>query len=337
MKISVKKISELSGFSQATVSNALTGKRRVGRETAEKILRIACEHGYAVEKRVRRIRVVTYRDSGEVFSDSPFFSALLEGIENECRAKGYETTIINLYCRHEDYGEQVEALLADRGSGIILIGTELTEETARVFQEATVPLVVVDCWLPRVPMNAVLMENEDSVMEAVEYLIHQGHRAIGYIKSNVRIQNFECRARGFFRALAAHGIAPEDRFITEVPPSTQGAHAVFEEMIAAGRRMPTAFFADNDMMALGAMQTLQAHGFRVPQDISIVGFDDIVFSQSFSPGLTTISVHKKELGQAAVRRLIELVHEPEQPIQRIQLVNELILRGSVAMPPGEEE
>ena len=103
MKISVKKISELSGFSQATVSNALTGKRRVGRETAEKILRIAREHGYTMEKHVRRIRVVTYRDSGEVFSDSPFFSALLEGIENECRAQGYETAIINLYCRHEDY------------------------------------------------------------------------------------------------------------------------------------------------------------------------------------------------------------------------------------------
>lgn len=336
MKISVKKISKLSGFSQATVSNALTGKRRVGRETAEKILRIAREHGYTMEKHVRRIRVVTYRDSGEVFSDSPFFSALLEGIENECRAQGYETAIINLYCRHEDYKEQVEALLADRESGIILIGTELKEETARVFQEAQMPLVVVDCWLPRVPMNAVLMENEDSVMEAVEYLIRQGHRAIGYIKSNVRIQNFEHRARGFFRALAAHDIAPEERFLIEVPPSTQGAHRVFAELLEAGREMPTAFFADNDMMALGAMQTLQAHGFRIPQDISIVGFDDIVFSQSFSPGLTTIRVHKKELGQAAVRRLIELVHDPGQPVQRIQLINELVLRGSVAMPPEED-
>lgn len=337
MRMSIKKISELSGFSPATVSNALNNKRGVSPETCEKILRIARDCGYITEDKIKRIRVVTYRDSGEVFSDSPFFSELLEGIENESRKRGYETTIINLYRQKPEYGKQLQELLNDAGSGILLIGTELTEENAKVFQQAVAPIILVDCWFPHLPFDAVLMDNEDSVMQAVDYLIDQGHRHIGYIKGSVRIQNFECRARGFYRAMAAHGLPLEEKFIFPVQPSIHGAHTAISELLAEGREMPTAFFADNDMIALGAMQAFQAQGWKIPDDISIVGFDDITFSAVFSPGLTTVKVYKKELGQVAVRRMIELLRE--RPVMKIrtQLVNELVIRGSVTLPGKIEE
>ena len=96
--------------------------------------------------------------------------------------------------------------------------------------------------------------------------------------------------------------------------------------------MPTAFFADNDMIALGAMQAFQANGWHLPEDISIVGFDDISFGEVFSPGLTTIRVHKKELGRLAVKRLIELIKKPQTVKTRIETVNDLIVRGSVTAP-----
>ena len=114
-KISIKELSELSGFSPATVSNALNKKRGVNPATAEQIVRLAQERGYITEDKVKSIRVVTYRDSGEVFSDSPFFSVLLESVENESRKCGYETSIINLYRRHADYEERVKAVLNDFG------------------------------------------------------------------------------------------------------------------------------------------------------------------------------------------------------------------------------
>ena len=120
-----------------------------------------------------------------------------------------------------------------------------------------------------------------------------------------------------------------------MPVSITGAYEAFGHLLDEGREMPTALFADNDMIALGAMQALQNHKYRVPEDISIIGFDDIAFSEVCAPGLTTIHVYKKELGQAAVRRLLELIREPGQAKMRIQVYNKLIERGSVARPRAE--
>ena len=335
MKINIKKLSELSGFSAATVSNALNGKRGVNHDTAQQILALAREYGYVPASRIQSIRLVTYRDSGEVFSDAPFFSDLIESIENESRRNGYETKLVNLYRREADYEQQVEDLLGDTSSAILLVGTELSEEDAKVFLNAQVPLVLLDCAFENLPFQCVLMENEDAVAEAVRYLIAQGHTKIGYLYGSVRTRNFTCRANGYRRALLERELPLADSFQFEMPVSITGAYEAFGHLLDEGREMPTAFFADNDMIALGAMQALQNHKYRVPEDISIIGFDDIAFSEVCAPGLTTIHVYKKELGQAAVRRLLELIREPGQAKMRIQAYNKLIERGSVARPRAE--
>ena len=167
MKINIKKLSELSGFSAATVSNALNGKRGVNHETAQQILALAREYGYVPASRIQSIRLVTYRDSGEVFSDAPFLSDLIESIENESRRNGYETKLVNLYRREADYEQQVEDLLGDTSSAILLVGTELSEEDAKAFLNAQVPLVLLDCAFENLPFQCVLMENENAVAEAV--------------------------------------------------------------------------------------------------------------------------------------------------------------------------
>lgn len=335
MRINLKKISELSGFSTATVSNALNKKRGVNRETAEQILKIARQYGYITENKIKRICLVTYRDSGEVFSDSPFFSVLLESIENESRKCGYETNIFNLYRRRPDYEERLAELLNDMSSAILLMGTELSEADARPFQQAKVPLVLLDAWFDNLSFDAVLMNNEDSVSQAVQYLIGLGHKKIGYLRGGVRIRNFECRARGYQRAMEAAGLSIDPAYVFDVKPSIAGAYEAMDQFVHAGRAMPTALFADNDMIALGSMQALQKNGYRIPEDISIIGFDDISFGEVFNPGLSTIKVYKKELGQLAVRKLIEAIHEPGKVKVRSQICNELVLRGSTAAPGKE--
>ncbi len=336
MKINIKKLSELSGFSPATVSNALSGKRGVSPETSEKIIRIARDTGYLSAGRERefmkKIRVVTYRDSGAVFADSPFFSELLESVENESRKEGYEINIINLYRRQADYASRLREILSDITSGILLVGTELVEETARPFAQSEAPLVLLDAWFDRLPFDAVLMNNEESVIEAVRHLIDKGHTKIGYLRGTVRISNFKCRERGWRKALADCGLVPDEAFVFDVEPSIPGANEGVLRAIDEGREMPTAFFADNDMIALGAMHAFQARGWQIPRDISIVGFDDITFSEVFTPGLTTVRVMKKELGQIAVRRLLEKLHSPLPIHARTQVINSLILRGSVGKP-----
>lgn len=336
MKINLKKISELTGFSLATVSNALNNKKGVNRETAEQILKVASEYGYVMENKIRRIKLVTYRDSGEVFSDSPFFAVLLESVENESRKSGYETTIFNLYRRHADYEERVQELLSDTSAAILLVGTELDEKEAAVFQKASVPLVLLDCWFENLSFNAVLMNNQDSVCQAIEYLSQLGHRKIGYLKGNVRIKNFEYREQGYRRGLVHQQLPCEEKYIFSVPPAIDGAFEAFDLILTKNKDLPTAFFADNDMIALGVMKALQKHGYRIPEDISIIGFDDINFCNLFTPTLTTLKVFKKELGQLAVRRLIRLIKTGSKIRTKTEICNELIERDSTAPIKSEE-
>ena len=329
MKISIKKISELSGYSPATVSNALNNKKGVNRETSEQIFKIAQEYGYLNETKIKNIKVVTYRDSGKVFSDSPFFSALLVGVENASRQSGYETTIFNLYRNSPDYEERVNQILNDTSSAILLVGTELNEQNAKAFQKTSVPLVLLDCWFENLSFNAVLMNNIDSVSQAVNYLVEHGHSQIGYLKGDVRIQNFQCRQNGYERALQDNALTSRSQYIVEVPTTMDEVFATVDSFLQTKPELPTAFFADNDMIALGAMKAFQKNGYRIPEDISIIGFDDISFCSVFTPALTTVRVFKQEMGQLAVQRLITLMKTNTKTKVKMQICNELIERDSV--------
>ena len=332
MKVNIKKLSELSGYSPATISNALHNRRGVSRQTAAKVWKLAQEAGYKVKTSTRSIKLVTYSDSGEVFSDSPFFTTLMEGVENEARRRGFDTTIFNLYRRQPDYEQKLQQLLADTSSALLLMGTELGEQDAKRFLEAKAPLVLLDCSFDTLNFDAVLMDNENSVAQAVDYLVCRGHTEIGYLRGSVRIRNFIKRGRGYRRAMEVHGLPINERFVLDLRPSIAGAYQAMDAILKTGRPMPTAFIADNDMIALGAMQALQRNGYRIPEDISVIGFDDISFCEVFLPHLTTVRVYKKELGQVAVQELIALMQNPERVKTKTTTLNELIIRNSVAAP-----
>ena len=332
MKVNIKKLSDLSGYSPATISNALHNRRGVSRQTAAKVWKLAQEAGYKVKTSTRSIKLVTYSDSGEVFSDSPFFTTLMEGVENEARRRGFDTTIFNLYRRQPDYEQKLQQLLADTSSALLLMGTELGEQDAKRFLEAKAPLVLLDCSFDTLNFDAVLMDNENSVAQAVDYLVSRGHTEIGYLRGSVRIRNFIKRGRGYRRAMEVHGLPINERFVLDLRPSIAGAYQAMDAILKTGRPMPTAFIADNDMIALGAMQALQRNGYRIPEDISVIGFDDISFCEVFLPHLTTVRVYKKELGQVAVQELIALMQNPERVKTKTTTLNELIIRNSVAAP-----
>lgn len=332
MKINIKKLSEISGYSIATVSNALNKKRGVNAETAKKIICLAEQYGYVTENKIDNICLVAYRDSGRVLSNSPFFATLMESVENESRRNGFGTKLVNLYRQSPDYEQEVVRILEDTSSAILLVGSELSAIEARRFQNSGSPLVLLDCSFSQPAFQAVLMENEESVYQMACYLIELGHKKIGYLRGNVRTQNFKKRYRGYQRAMLDHNLPIDSSFIMDMPISINEAYESFASVLESQMKLPTAFMADNDMIALGTMQALQEKGVGVPDDISLTGFDDISFSEVITPGLTTVRVLKKELGQAAVRRLIDLINEPHQAKSCIQIYNELIKRGSVAAP-----
>lgn len=329
MKVNIKMLSEITGFSPATISNALNGKRGVSKETAEKIFAVAREHGYMSESKIKNIKLVIYKNSGIVVSDTPFFSALIEGIEMEGRSAGYETTVFNLHKNDPEFDTLLSQLLNDQNTAIVLLATEMTEEEILPFQHAVAPIVIVDNWFESLTLDSVLMSNTDSVCTAVEYLIEMGHKKIGYLKSSIRIKNFLYREQGYERAVKSAGLPLEPKYTFMVTPTMDGAYEDMKAHLQHVPQLPTAFFADNDIVALGAMKALKEFGYKIPRDVSIIGLDDMPFCTISSPALTTIRVRKQEMGQTAVRRLLELIKYENNAKLKIQVCNEFVVRESV--------
>lgn len=329
MKPNIRMISKLTGYSPATVSNALNHKKGVNKETADEIFKVANEIGYLNETKISKIRFVIYKRNGSIIDNSPFFSNLLEGVETECREFGYELIISNLDRRSEFYEQRLDEILNDKTTAVIMLGTEAMDEDFENFLNAKCPMVILDSWSTSMNFNGILINNSDSAKNAVEYLLKKGHREIGYLKGKFRIKAFNARATGYSRALYKHGISMNEQFIIPLSTTMDGAYKDMLLYLNQRPKLPTAFFADDDMIALGAMKALIEKGFRIPEDISLIGFDDLDSSEISTPRLTTIKVFKQEMGQLAVRRLRDVMKDGNGIKSKIQICTEFVERDSV--------
>lgn len=329
MKASIKQISEITGFSSATISNALNNKKGVNKETAEKILEVARSIGYFADSSIKKIRFVTFKSQGTVVNDSPFFSQLIEGVEDESRKFGLETVFYNLDKRDEDYETRLQELLNDSSSALLILATEMSEDDAKAFMGAVSPVVMFDNWFEKYQFNAVLINNTDSVFSAVGYLAEMGHRDIGYLKGKFEIKNFYYRYQGYLRALTCCGCQVNPQYTFTLGTTMEGAYEDMKKLLESNVKLPSAVFADNDMIALGAMRAFIEKGYKIPDDISIIGFDDLPFSMVSNPPLTTLKVPKHQMGNIAVRRLMEVIENDDKFKTKTQICNELIIRDSV--------
>lgn len=328
MKPSIRDISRITGVSPATVSNALNNKKGVNPETAKRVQNAAREMGYYPTK-IRRIKFVIYKHSGLVVSDTPFFSVLMESVEHACREAGFETVIYNINAGRQDCASRLNELLNDTSFGILLLATEMEAADLKQFEQAAAPLVVLDAWFDNMAFDTVITNNETSVQQAVETLIQKGHRRIGYLGGNIRIQNFKQRENGWKAALLHANISAEKQPRYLLTPTMDGAYTDMVTILKAKPNLPSAFFVDNDIIALGAMKALQEFGYSIPLDVSLIGFDDLPFSEFSSPPLSTIKFHQSEMGRLAVQRLSEKIRGEAQISAKIQINTQYIERSSV--------
>jgi len=329
MKVSIRQISDRTGFSPATVSNALNHKKGVNSQTSAAIFRAASEMGYFEESDIRKVRFVTYKRNGVVVEDTPFFPLMIAGAEQECSACGMELTLYNLDRREGDFESRARLLQTDQGSAAILLGTELLDEDLDLILGMKGPFVVIDYWNEDVCFDAVLINNADSFRQATNHLIQKGHRSIGYLQGDFRIKPFRSRSYGYRIAMEKAGLPVEERYQVTLSTTIDGAYQDMKRYLSAKPQLPTAFVADNDIIALGAMKAFTEAGVRIPEDISIVGFDDLSYSSISAPPLTTIRVPKQEIGRAAVRRIRDMLSSPESAPLKIQVCTEFIERESV--------
>ena len=200
-----------------------------------------------------------------------------------------------------------------------------------MFANAAAHLIVLDGWSDRQYFDAVVIANTDSVLRAVDYLIEKGHKQIGYLAGDLRIRNFKDRERGYRQALEDADLEANPTWRVTLGTTLEGAYRDMGAWLDSVSRddLPTAFFAENDVLAVGAMRALNEHGIRVPEDVSIIGFDDLSLGAFSNPPLTTVHVPKHEVGEIAVRRLVGNIRNPKSYTCKTAVSTYFVERQSV--------
>lgn len=324
-------LAKIAGVSPATISNALNNKKGISPEQREKILEIAEKHGYKKkinkdEKKV--IRFIIFKNNGLVLGDTPFFASLIEGIERESSLNGFEIVISHV--SEKDIPKLKELLEPDEIKGSILLATEILPENLSILQEFKKPLVIIDSYFKSLNYDFVLIDNAGGVRKAFNHLRDNGHNKIGYLKSSVFIYNFYYRYKEYKDSMEENNLVLNPNHTYPILSTLDGAYNDMKKLLKDKiQDLPTAFIADNDIIAIGAIQALEEYGIKVPEDISIIGFDDMPLSRVSSPKLTTIKVYKKYFGKVAVKRLIDKIDENDTLNTKMEVETQLIERNSV--------
>ncbi|HLV10259.1 MAG TPA: LacI family DNA-binding transcriptional regulator [Halanaerobiales bacterium] len=334
MKIRLKDIANAANVSVATVSLALNNKKGVSKQKKQEILDIARQMGYdfqqGSENQANAIRFIIYKRHGYVVSDTPFFSNLIEGIQRECRENNYEMLISHITKNEENYLEIIDDIKNDNCSGTIILATEMYEEDLQQFLGINKPVLLLDSYIKHQDYDFVLINNTSASYKASSYLINKNHKEIGYLHSSVYINNFYYREQGFRGALKDHDIEYKSEYIFELEPTLEGSYQDMINLLNNGnKKLPTAFFADNDIIAFGALRAMKEKGIKIPDEVSIIGFDDMPYCQISRPRLSTIRVFKQDIGRLAVKRLLEKIDKKDEIIQKTEVATELIERESV--------
>ena len=217
---------------------------------------------------------------------------------------------------------------------MILIATELPEEDIPLLDMIDVPLVALDQNLYHPNADCVVMDNVNLMASLVKYLVDHGYREIGYFKFSQAVRNCDERYQGYLAALERLGLEAPEPVILK--PTVDGAFEDLAAMIRSGAYIPHgAVVCDNDTIAIGAIKAIREAGYSIPEDISIIGFDDIPFSATTMPALTTMRISRSAMGEMAVNILRRRMKHPDYPCMKLLLGGKLIIRNSTRIPEGK--
>ena len=332
MAITAKQIAKELNISPAAVSMALNNKPGVSNETRRKIIETAKAMGYDFSKNefskseTKNIAFVFFHKNF-VF-DTPFFTELATSIETTVHDKGYKLSVYHIHDL-DNIEEQIDLIQYSGCMGMILLGTIMSNEQIKPFENVKIPIVLLDTYIPGAKMDCVVINNVEGARSATDYLIRKRKAQPGYLHSSQYFHNFEERGDGFFKAVRQNGMPTSKSIIHTLSPSVDGAYADMIELINNKEPLANCYFADNDEIAIGAMRAFKVKGYKIPEDISIVGFDNMSYSLYVDPPLTTVNVPKSYMGKIAANRLIEIMNEEFHYTTKIEINTNLIVRKSI--------
>lgn len=324
--VTISDVAKLANVSTATVSRVLSNSGNVKKETTEKVLEAIQKLNYQPNVLARQLRKLETKTVLVVVPDitNTFFSKILRGIERVAIENDYEVLLGDTGNDVERERGYLDILRQKKADGMILLTarleSHLLEEIAGEF-----PVVLACEYLEGSTIPTVSIDNISSARKATEYLINLGHRRIGFISGPLNVILSRDRLKGFRQAMAQHNIPIESFLVQEGDFSFESGYNMMMKFLALDQP-PTAVFAANDEMAIGAIKAIKSKGLHVPDDISVVGFDDIKFASIYEPALTTISQPMFEIGKKAMELLIKLINKDQLEKNQYILEDQLVIR-----------
>lgn len=333
MEVTIKDIAREANVSYATVSRALNNKRGVRESTRRRVLELAVEMSYTPNAIARGLVKKQTHTLGLIIPDitNPFYPEVARGIEDGAAERGFSIFLCNTNWEREREVDYLRLLAEKRVDGIVLAPIDNEVEAVEYRFAGKIPVVYVSNAPHRTRHSFVVIDNVLGGFLATEHLIQAGYRTVGFVGSTEDSLTIEERLKGYRRALKKHGLPVENKYIRLGEFKQESGYRIVRRMIAE-EDYPRAIFAENDLLALGILQGAKASGLSVPEDVAVVGFDDIPFASFPEVQLTTINQPTYKMGRKAVEILLEqiaaLKRPPSSLPRQIYLEPRLIVRQS---------
>ncbi len=329
----IRDVAARAGVSTTTVSHVVNQTRKVDPDTAARVEAAIEELGYRPNALARSMRRGRTQTVGIILPDisNPFFGDLARSVEDHMFEAGYSTIICNSDGDERKETTYLDVLLSKKVDGLLLVAASQPSEHLRRLVESGPPTIVVDRELGDLPVPQVLVENHRGGYLAGRHLLELGHTRIGVIAGPGGTGTSARRLEGFRGAIDEAGVdIPEERIFRGDFRAASGRAAL--EAWLRGGSLPSAVFAENDLMAVGALSAAHAAAIDVPRDLSVVGFDGIAFGADVTPPLTTVAQSTNDVAAAAVEMLFERLRDGEATPRRVELPVALLVRGSSGPP-----
>lgn len=337
MRPTIRDVAQKAGVSPATVSLVLNNRQGVGPETRRLVHQAAEELGYQLQRKqspepsngsICFLKIVCHghilnRDHNE------FISEYIEGIGQETRKQHMTLEVRSYSSLHAE--EIITDLQEARYRGLIVLATEMTDEEMSLFTRFHFPVVFIDASSPHLPFDFIDMDNEGALYHIVSTLKGLGHTDIGIVTATHTTRNFLTRERCFREAMEHHGLAVrEDRILTADSTLAQAREDLLPQLKTLGEDLPSALFCVCDIIAYGVLNALKELGRTVPDECSVIGFDDLLSSQVTDPPLASVEVSKMSIGSKAAGLLLRrLEHKEVLPYEKVYIGSRLIARESL--------
>lgn len=331
MTITINDVAKHAGVSKATVSRVLNNYDYVAEDVRQRVMQSVDALGYQPNRSARRLRVQSSDLIGLIIPDieNPLFQKLVRAVEDTAYEQGMNVVLCNTDDNPDKQKAYFRIMQAERAAGLIVVPTHPKDgKVLEAVRAGGTPIVLLDREVKKFDADTVKVDNTRGAYLAMQHLIQLGYARIGIIAGTQTLTPGHERLKGCYDAAQDAGFVIDERFVRIGNFKIESGHALAQELMQMPDGPPEAIFVSNNLMTMGALRGLHELGVRIPEEVALVGFDEMPWAGDLNPALTTIAQPDYELGKQAVQLLLNRIERPDAPFYKVMFQPQLIIRQS---------